>query len=52
MNCYDRLSGERFEADDEAGVREYIADGLNHGEIVAYDVLTDDGQVFSGEVTG
>jgi hypothetical protein len=52
MQCYDRLSGERFEAADESEIREYIADGLNCGETVAFEVETDDGQFFDGEVTG
>jgi len=52
MDCYDRLSGERFSAENEDEIRAYLADALCPGETVDYDVVTDCGQWFRGEVTG
>lgn len=46
MICHDRLSGEKFEADSDYEIRQYIRDGLNPGETVAYEVETDDGRFF------
>ena len=53
--CVDRLSGESFVVagdDVESEIREYLAEALNPGETVAYEVTADTGEFFSGEVTG
>lgn len=52
MRCFDRLSGERFEARDLHEIRAYLAEALCEGEIAAYEVETDCGRYFGGQVTG
>ena len=52
MKCYDRLSGERFVAADEDEIKKYLSEALCPGETVAYEVSTDSGDCFGGEITG
>jgi hypothetical protein len=51
MNCHDRISGERFEADSLEEIEAYLREALSEGESVAYDVETDTGEHYRGEIT-
>lgn len=55
MKCYDKMSGEVFEIpglDCQTEIEQWVRDGIDEDTgIVGYDVDTDDGENYTGEVS-